>query len=104
MAKITIDKPTGPRPKRIDERHVGVRFGDNGPFVSDEHAEGRHWHVTLNGVEVADDVDEAYAGRHGWVMLFPSPKRIADGVVVKTRTEGDVRVWTCLDVPCETRR
>lgn len=72
--------------QRIDERHVGVKFGDIGPSVSGEEVPGRHWHVTLDSVAVEQETVEAYAGREGWV-------RYTDDEV----KHGTVRVWTCME-------
>jgi hypothetical protein len=43
---------------RLGEHHLGVRFDDE-PFL-----------VLLNGVEVQNWVDEAWAGPDGWVRIF----------------------------------
>lgn len=48
---------------RLNERHVGVRFGDH---LTDYSA----WTVTHNGEDVTNLCVEAMAGPDGWVKLY----------------------------------
>lgn len=52
-----------PGPHRIDERHVGIRFGDRKSDTGD-------WHILLNGVDVTEGCVEAYAGDDGWIAVY----------------------------------
>ena len=71
-----IDRP----PHRLHEGHVAVRWGDNVPIADDVQ-----WAVTLNGRRVEREVDEACAGRPGFVFMY-------EGTSIR-RVEGDVAVW-----------
>lgn len=50
-------------PDRLDENHVGIRFGDRS---------GRKgvWTILLDGEDVTSDCAEAYAGEEGWVGVY----------------------------------
>ena len=58
---------------KIDEHHVATRFGDGGP----------RWVVTLDGKRCEKDIDEAYAGRDGWVIDVTTKTRIKKFGVVR---------------------
>jgi len=82
--KVTIRAST-PGSPREGEHHAGVRFGDVGRVA----AEGRHWHVTLDGELCENDVGEVVAGRDGrvlWLGLAPDSDQWR---------RGEVRMWTC---------
>lgn len=86
-------RPTGPR---IDERHVGRRLGDG--------STGSHrWHVYLNGQNVTERCDEAYAGDDGWVILYDEDTKDHRYVCAFSRRGGDphacaIKIWGRVDV------
>lgn len=49
-----------------NEDRIGVSL-DSYAFAA---AQGKHWHVTLDGLDVVTDVREAQGGVKGWVVLF----------------------------------
>lgn len=74
---------------REHEFHMGVRFGD----MRQAGPEGR-WLITLDGVDVTMECNEAFPGRApmGWVLLAPPPKSTAEGQHNYVRVHGDVSV------------
>jgi hypothetical protein len=52
-----------PGPNRLDDHHVGTRFGDR------NNGSGE-WHVLLNGEDVTEHCVEALAGDNGFVIVY----------------------------------
>ena len=81
--------PVGRPEQRLDERHIAWRFGDYARI----RADGGHWHVWFNDVQVENAVDDVYAGDWGWIHA-PLPERMLIGCV---------RFAACFSEPCELR-
>ena len=78
---------------RLNEGHIATKFGDAG--VKED---GRHWHVELDGLEVAHFTNEAFAGRDdGWVRYGGTSSSHPHPTFAGSVQYGDVRVWTCIE-------